>query len=133
MRRQRVSSHWTWLAALVALWTLTAFADGAPRAGATCPSDMALVPAGTFQPHDRQKPAFVKAVCLDRTEVTVKAYAACVKSRACTAPGTERGCAWQVPDRENNPINCVDWSQARAFCDSLSRRLPTGDGFEWAA
>ncbi len=35
--------------------------------------------------------------------------------------------------RENHPINCVDWEQARAYCVTESGRLPTEEEWEYAA
>jgi serine/threonine-protein kinase len=34
-------------------------------------------------------------------------------------------CNWQTLDRENYPINCIDWQQSEAFCRWAGGRLPT--------
>ena len=67
---------------------------------------------------------------LDETEVTVDAYRACVEQGACSAPSTGQFCNWGKPDRDDHPINCVDWVQAGAYCDWAGRRLPTQS--EWS-
>jgi sulfatase modifying factor 1 len=70
---------------------------------------------------------------LDRYEVTVAEYRACVDAGTCTAPDTGGACNWDVAGTEDNPINCVDWGQASAYCDWAGRRLPTEAEWEKAA
>jgi len=69
-----------------------------------------------------------------RTEVTVAQYRACVEAGKCTAPKSKsyhKYCNWGYTDRDNHPVNCVDWNQATAFCEWAGGRLPTED--EWYA
>ena len=109
--------------------------------GGTCPTGMVLIPAGTFTMGDSdttstgaQPPHSVtlSAYCMDVTEVTVAAYSTCTAT-GCAAPNTGTGCNWSVSGRGNHPINCVDWSQARAYCQSLGGDLPTEAQWEYAA
>ena len=105
---------------------------------------MALIPAGTFwmgspegsgQANEHpQHRVSVAAFCMDRTEVTVDAYAACVSSGTC-APATNYDyyCNANFSDRGNHPINCVDWTQADVYCTSRGGRLPTEEEWEYAA
>ncbi|MEN9796863.1 MAG: hypothetical protein RL653_559 [Pseudomonadota bacterium] len=72
----------------------------------------------------------VKPFLLDVTEVTVAAYAECVATGECTPPGTGKYCNWEVTGREQHPVNCVDWSQADAYCQAQDKRLP--ESSEWA-
>jgi formylglycine-generating enzyme required for sulfatase activity len=83
---------------------------------------------------------------MDKTEVTVGAYAKCVQAGACTVPGDEPSghgatdetikklgplCNANKPDRQQHPINCVDWDQANAYCTWAKGRLPSKA--EWLA
>lgn len=84
--------------------------------------------------------------CIDRTEVTVAAYRACV-GHGCTTPSAfhdaqgdpdagvdeDVACNWEAPGRELHPINCVEWSQATAYCAFRGAALPTEAQWEFAA
>ena len=120
---------------------------------------MVRVPAGKFLMGcneqvdedclDDEKPGKVvelKAYEIDATEVTVAQYAACVAAKKCSADGLTMPfvdgkddpklasyCNWQKKNRQQHPINCVDWSQAEAYCKSVGKRLPTEAEWERAA
>ena len=82
---------------------------------------------------------------IDRTEVTVKDFSACVDAGACSSTMLKttslRGetlapshrCNWGQDDRLEHPINCVDHDQAVAFCLWVRARLPTEAEWEKAA
>jgi formylglycine-generating enzyme required for sulfatase activity len=71
---------------------------------------------------------------LDAHEVTVARYQACVQEKRCKPPAKvgER-CNWGRAGREQHPINCVSWAQARNFCLAQGGRLPTEAEWEKAA
>jgi formylglycine-generating enzyme required for sulfatase activity len=77
---------------------------------------------------------------IDRTEVTVEAYAECVAAGACTEPKavarlwceTEQR-NWATSGRERHPVNCVDLEQAFRYCLFRGMRLPTNAEWEKAA
>jgi formylglycine-generating enzyme required for sulfatase activity len=86
--------------------------------------------------------------CLDATEVTVADYRACVDRGECTpafttvfgpdippadVPLWSRSCNADLPGRDRYPVNCVDWTQARDYCEAVGKRLPNAEEWEWAA
>lgn len=77
---------------------------------------------------------YVSAFEIDETEVTVAAYGACVAAGKCGEPSaTWSNCNWKASGREQHPVNCVDWSQAKAFCAWAGKRLPWEAEWERAA
>jgi eukaryotic-like serine/threonine-protein kinase len=143
----------------IALWrTLSSF-DPNQAATITADPGMVIVPEGTAvigcpaaAGVDCGKPAEAVATVelatfeIDRTPVTVADYARCVRNDHCSANGLRipffRGeaqpevakfCNWDVAGREQHPINCVSWEQARQFCHWAGKRLPTGAEWEKAA
>jgi formylglycine-generating enzyme required for sulfatase activity len=72
---------------------------------------------------------------IDVTEVTVDAYAACVKRGECSPAETSdaKPCNWGVSGKGDHPVNCVDWEQATTYCHTLGKRLPSEEEWEFAA
>lgn len=70
---------------------------------------------------------------MDKTEVTVSAYRACVTTRAC-APLTNKNptCTFGMNDPQL-PVACVNWKDADAFCRAVGKRLPREAEWEYAA
>lgn len=104
-------------------------------------NSMKLIPAGTFVmgSKDGQKDerptrrVRVPAFEMDVTEVTLGSYMDCIKTGKCTYPDYDSFCNWGKTTRLNHPMNCVDWEQAKAYCESVGKRLPTEKEWEYAA
>ena len=120
--------------------------NAAVAAPSAPPDGMVLVPPGIYlqggtngRGGSEERPAHetvVPALYVDKTEVTAAAYAACVKSGACTAPYPEnKFCNVEGSEavRPDHPINCIDYGQAEAMCKSKGARLPTEGEWEYFA
>jgi formylglycine-generating enzyme required for sulfatase activity len=68
---------------------------------------------------------------LDRREVTVAEFDACVRVGRCKPPPFERGASRFR--RPHFPVTLVTWDDAQAFCAFRGARLPTEAEFERAA
>ena len=109
------------------------------------PLGMSLAPAGEFYmgcnpklencsavPKDTQHKVTVAAVWMDRYEVTVARYQACIDGKGCVKPTmADPGCNLGQAGLANHPMNCLSQAQAKAFCTwDSGKRLPTEA--EWA-
>lgn len=102
---------------------------------AAAPSGMVAVPAGPFlrgadAGDEDERPArqlTLRAFSLDRTEVSLAAYTACVSAGACRPP---IGTASADP---RLPVSGVTWHDASAYCAFAKKRLPTEAEWEKAA
>ncbi len=121
-----------------------------------CPPGMVYVEGGRFgmgaepsaETRTDETPVHeveVASFCLDRTEVTVGAYAACATCEAAPTtvswegitPRTQsfwsRFCNGGADGRDDHPINCLNWHQAQAYCAAQGTRLPREEEWELAA
>ena len=112
------------------------------------PEGMVAVPAGSAwmgcnesidnQCSDDEHPfheVLIDAFAIDRTEVTVADYMACVDEGECSSPdGTDAfGEPCTLGESPEHPMTCVDWFAASAYCEHLGKRLPTEAEWEKAA
>lgn len=110
------------------------------------PNEMVLVPAGHFwmgcneeidtscQPEEYPyRKVFLESYYIDRREVTVSAYRACVQAERCQKPPALEGCNFPRLDRGNHPINCVNSYEAKEYCAFVGKTLPSEEQWEKAA
>ena len=113
----------------------------APTPSYFCPDDMVFVAGGQARigsnEPDAHPPRIVvlSPYCIDRTEVTVEAYARCVAAGTCAAIGSEpfaNDCRYPEtrPDRARN---CLRSQQAEEYSATIGRHLPTEAQWEVAA
>ncbi len=109
---------------------------------------MAVIPAGEFwmgcnekvdskcnKDEKRGDNVYVGAFSIDKHEVTVALYRKCVEAGKCSNDGLTswKKCNWDKSGREDHPMNCVDWYQAKKYCAWARKRLPTEAEWEKAA
>lgn len=110
------------------------------------PHDMVLVPGGTFDMGSTRGDADEGPVhevrlapyFLDRTEVPVARFTRCVEAGVCSRESfltnaDKPYCNFGKVQREQFPMNCVDWQAASAYCAWVGKRLPTEAEWERAA
>lgn len=106
---------------------------------------------GSDDDRPEERPAHhvtMHAFCMDRFEVTTRAYRACSDRGDCLRAPAEnryRGltavearmydplCNGAADGRGDHPVNCVDWSMADRYCRAQGKRLPTEAEWERAA
>ena len=111
------------------------------------PAGMAFVDAGTFWMgcnskldtgcnlnESPQHKVTLSAFFIDLSEVSVAQYGDCVSAGVCTAPScSSTQSTW--PGLMDHPVNCVNWVQARSYCQwrGPGYDLPTEAQWEMAA
>jgi hypothetical protein len=96
-----------------------------------CPAGMQFIPSGMLLMGDVQG-VQLSAFCMGSTEVTLAEWRSCT-APGCTTPNTGGACNFGVVGRDSHPVNCVDWLQARAYCQWRGGDLATEAQWEYAA
>jgi formylglycine-generating enzyme required for sulfatase activity len=136
----------------------------APK-GPRCPESMVYVGGGKFfMGTDATDPVLESAnpahqvsvgpYCIDKTEVTVRAYRECSRIGECKRAfrdtwwprGDRNEASWETDrslhsalcnerydTRDDHPINCVTWTQADRYCAWRDAALPSEAQWEYAA
>lgn len=113
------------------------------RQAAPVKDGMVRVPGGKFtmgtddaKAQASERPARVVVIApfwIDKTEVTVGAYRACVDRGACARPAkSSTSCTYDLADPAL-PISCVPWTSAQNYCLAMNKRLPREVEWEMAA
>ena len=100
--------------------------------------EMVYVPAGEFlmgspdgegdyNQHPQHR-VYLDAYWIDRTEVTNAQYQKCVAEGACKSNNE-----WPDFNASDQPMVCVSWYDAQAYCEWAGRHLPTEAEWEKAA
>jgi formylglycine-generating enzyme required for sulfatase activity len=94
---------------------------------------------GSEDGYSNEKPIHrvsVEDFYMSKTEVTVGQYRKCVDAGVCSEPedkNSNKYCNWGYSDRDDHPMNCVDWKQARAFARWVGGDLPSEAQWEYAS
>jgi hypothetical protein len=76
----------------------------------------------------------IEGFYLDKTEVTVARYRACVEAGVCKpSVNSEHHCTAFREGHDDHPINCINNDDAVTYCTWMKRRLPTEGEWEYAA
>lgn len=107
--------------------------------------EMVLIPGGSFRMGPNKKLVTIKPFCIGRTEVTARQYKVCAEGHfinifdKCSVEGlsSDSSCTYNRSGtynyRNDHPINCVIWKQAKYFCTAIDARLPSDAEWEWTA
>jgi formylglycine-generating enzyme required for sulfatase activity len=109
-------------------------------------SSMVKVPAGEFtmghtehgKDYNPEHKVTLKEYLIDKTEVTVAQYKACVDCGVCAEPLRDGSHTGREPYYGNAkfadyPVIHVSWKDAKAYCEGIGKRLPTEAEWEKAA
>lgn len=94
------------------------------------------VPAGEFtmgcnnadpacQTDNSVRKVYLDAYKIDKYKVTYRRYQECLDAGDCTPLFEGSGCNAGMKWNSNHPVNCVNYQQAKTFCEFDKKQLPT--------
>jgi formylglycine-generating enzyme required for sulfatase activity len=121
--------------------------EGEVRVSPVDGMEMIYIPKGPFWMGARdddekaqlqEKPlheVFIEGFWMDRTMVTNGMYLRCIESGKCTPPAYSNDPDTYFGKKEylNYPVVYINWDQAKVYCHTVNRRLPTEAEWEKAA
>lgn len=115
--------------------TTSAASSPSQPAPSRCGGGAVFVAGGSYQRAGAKTTAQVSDLCVDTLETTVADYGACVSAGKCTTTGLDCSAqaTWAKPGKEQQPVVCIDYDQANAYCEFEGKRLPTLEEWEWVA
>jgi formylglycine-generating enzyme required for sulfatase activity len=97
------------------------------------PGGKFIMTSGLTKNQPLPRPIPIAPFWIDRTEVTVAEYRACVAKDKCTrTTKSSAACTFDLGDPQL-PISCVHWSDAENYCRAMGKRLPSEVEWEFAA
>ncbi len=117
----------------------------APAQPTITPGEMVLIPAGEFtfgSSDDKDNAAYpeqkinLPAFWIDKYEVTNREFLDFAIKTGYQGEGAKEGKDWRqffTPDKANFPVLFITWNDAKTYCESLGKRLPTEEEWEKAA
>ncbi len=111
------------------------------------PADMVRVPAGEFQmgctdkndsscpfsPEEKLHTVYLDEFEIDKYEVSFEKFQKAVDAGKINKPASGGALNYGWEGVEKFPVNGVTWHQAKQYCESLGKRLPTEAEWEKAA
>lgn len=112
--------------------------DDPDRAPSAIKTDLVAIPGLSFTQGDNtgepdeypERQARIDGFKIERTEVSNRAYRACVDAKACVASPFEDD---DILGRDAHPVVGITWEDAVRYCKWIGRRLPTEAEWEHAA
>ncbi len=116
--------------------------SGSAPAAIACPAGMHAIPGGTFEMGTDRGPeksrprhrVTISSFCMAAAETTVAEYRQCVDAGVCREPAFEGGVCDRARARPpHHARDCVDFTDAAAYCAWRGARLPTEAEWEYVA